>query len=165
MTLPGRKRTANDRPARQVRPRSISAATATAGAAKQKRKPPNRTLKSSLLQVILADTSLDAEAAKRIVSVHTNGLSLEDLAGFVAYQIELARHAVETNQLDSERFMVAMTKIGSQVAAAAQLGGPNTSGAKIAISFSGTGKTSQRPEVAAQSSQTDADVGDIIETE
>jgi len=115
--------------------------------------------------VILADTSLDAEAAKRIVSVHTNGLSLEDLAGFVAYQIELARHAVETNQLDSERFMVAMTKIGSQVAAAAQLGGPNTSGAKIAISFSGTGKTSQRPEVAAQSSQTDADVGDIIETE
>ncbi len=170
MALAGRKKTGAQ--GAIASPRNVKTAADATGvgrkptARKSDPTQPRQSRKSSLLSVILADTSLDPAAVKRIKGAHGAGLDVADLAAFVTYQIEIVRQAYASGQLAAKDLIVGLNKIGSQVAAAAQLGtAGGTGGANVNVTFNGVGPTSTRPEAAQIVTQFDPDVGDTIPTE
>lgn len=94
-----------------------------------RRKPdptqPRKSHKSSLLQAILADTKLDADAVKRVVKAGAEGVDLASLSCLVVYQLEIARRCYADGTLASKDFLVAVGKVAQQVAAAVQLESAN----------------------------------------
>ena len=127
-------------------------------AKKTRRKPdPTKartTHKGSLLKSILADSKLDKDAARRVVNAGIEGLGIPELASLVVYEIEVARRAFEDGSLVSKDYIVALNKIASQVAAAAQLSAAQPGGlpSKIEVTFT-TGD------------DTKPDIGDIVDVE
>jgi F420-0:gamma-glutamyl ligase len=138
------------------------------GRTKRKSDPtkPRQSSKRALLGCILGDTRLTADDRKCISQAHRDGVTLQDLAALTVYQLRLAQTFFESGDLAGKDLIVALGKVTSAVAAAAQLGqgsGPGGA-ATITVTFVGSGPTSDRPE-AAQTTARDDVVGDVVDVE
>lgn len=180
----GRPKSDQTQPARQSRARSNSTAaaglatagdtdtsdtTTKAGRPRKSSDPtaPRATRKRSLLSAITADPRLTTADKKKITEAHEDGLTVQDLAALCVYELRLAQRLFEAGELAAKDVVVAIGKMTSHVAAAAQLGAAvgGSSGASISITFdAGSAPSSDRPEGQPRT-PTDPQIGDIIEAE
>jgi hypothetical protein len=155
---PGRPKSDNTKPARQSRARNNADTNERTGA---------KTVAAAsvtLLDTLANDVRLSADDRVAIRTAAERGIELTDLAALTVYEIRLARAMLERDELTAREFMVALNKAGSHVAAAAQLGqSQKPSVSSVSVTFTGTGPTSEREGM--RRSPTDAEVGDLIETE
>ena len=157
----GKPKTDQTKPARQARARNNAAVAVD----KPKPKKPRAATKRGLLAFLCADQRLDQAARNRITQAWQDGVTPEAVAAFTVYCLELAVRGNADGDLEFKDLMVALTKIGSHIAAAAQLGqGGGGGGASISVTFAGTGPASTHPEIGERRPP-DPEVGDLIETE
>ena len=82
--------------------------------------------KRGFMGLLLADPRLDDADRKAIKNAAENGMTTADIAALVAYELRLAQKFHADQSLSSKDLIVALTKIASQAAAAAQLAAANT---------------------------------------
>lgn len=181
MAATGRPKVAKDVQARQSRPRNVRANVDKTGLKNGKKRGAPKAARaernpSVLLAGIVAESAkrkvddksapkLSGAAVKRVRAAAGKGLDVADLSALVQYQLEIARLEYAAGRLDPKDFMVALNKIGSQIAAAAQIAGGGDGGAAVTITFNSNGPSSTRPEALAQVRTTDPVIGDVIPCE
>ena len=125
---------------------------------------PRKTHKLSLEGAILSDPNLSPADKKAIILAGKNGVTVGDLSMLVVYELKVAQRFFDANRLEAKDFIVAMNKIASQVAAAAQLGVSQQAGipSKINVTF-----TSDSPDIVPGARERPAPgaCGDEVEVE
>lgn len=158
----GKPKTTDAKPARQARARNNAAVVAEKPAAKPKTKTPRS---RGLLAFLLADPRIAKPARDRIRQAWSDGVTPEGVAAFAMYVIEIATIGQAQGSLEYKDLLVTLTKVGSHLAAAAQLGqGGGPGGASISVTFAGTGPSSTHLEIGERRPP-DPEIGDLIETE
>ena len=76
------------------------------------------------MAMLLADDRLKAADKKAIKQAASTGITTADVAALVAYELRLAQQFFAAGTLAPKDLIVALNKIGSQAAAAVQLGTP-----------------------------------------
>jgi hypothetical protein len=144
----GKPKLAADTPPKRGRPKSQAS---DAGALPKPKLDASNN--RALLTAILRDERLTAEDRDTIQQAAREGINLADLAAMVSYELTLARRLYAEAALDAKDLMVALNKIASQVAAAAQLGVGQESGG------------STRIEVVVRGGGEAVPVGDMVDVE
>lgn len=181
MAATGRPKGKKDSPARQSRPRNVRQNVDKTGVKKGKKRDAQKTPRaernpSILLAGIVAESAkrevddksapkLSGAALKRVRAAAGKVLDVSDLSALVQYQLEIARIEYAAGRLEPKDFMIVLNKLGSQIAAAAQIAGGGDGGAAVTITFNSNGPSSTRPEVLAQVNATDDVIGDVIPCE
>ena len=96
---------------------------------------------SKLLALLLLDTRLSDCDRERITAAAEQSIDTTDLAVLITYQIVHVMNAREDGEVDAKATIVALNKISSLAAAAAQLSGAGAGGkgANINVTFSHAG--------------------------
>jgi hypothetical protein len=137
-----------------------------------RRKPdpskPRTCHKRSFVGMLLAEDRLTKDDKAAIKEAHTAGITVQDVAALVAYEIRLARNFFANGELAAKDLIVCLNKAASQAAAAAQLAQTGTVGMPTRIEVSLTGATPvatathpDRPDRA----DPDPQIGDLIDAE
>ncbi len=125
---------------------------------------PRKTHKLSLEGAILSDPNLSKADKLAIVAAGKNGVTVGDLAMLVTYELKVAQRFFANSTLAAKDYIVALNKIASQVAAAAQLGVSQQAGipSQIAVTF-----TSDGPHIVdgARERPAPGPCGDVVEVE
>lgn len=118
----GRPKGPNDRPARSTHGRG-QAADRTLGARNRSRdnRQPRQTSKCSLSRAMRDLPPLSAEDWAEIEAVAAQPFGAREVAQCIASQLIFANRCLETGTISAKDYVVALNKIGSQIAAAVQL--------------------------------------------
>lgn len=122
----GRPRKSPDAPAARGRPRSHKAdrtlgADERAAAKAKSERPKGAGRERSLMSLLLRDASLKPAHKTAIRQAAADGISLSDVAAWVTYLFARIQIGLEDESLNLESATVALGKLSTHVAAAAQL--------------------------------------------